>query len=367
MELNSRSLQDGQIDLIELIKVFWAKKSFIAKVTGIFAIIGLIIAFTSPKEYKTSSILIAEIASEDGKLGGQLGGLASLAGVDLGGLSSGNQGINPALYQSISRSTPFFMELMEQKYYFQEVGDTISIYDYYIQHHKSSLINKVFGLPGIIMSYIKRVFISQKIQKIHNDNDAFILALDEHQTRIIADLTERIYVEMDWELRVLTVQAEMQDPVVAAKTALFTQQYITQHVIDYATSKSIQQLASIERQYQIRKEEFQQVQYELANLQDRNQNVVTSRAKSEEERLQSEYNLAFNIFNQIAQQRESVKMQIQKDTPIFTVLEPVKIPIEKSKPNTKLTMVVFLFTGIIFAVSYLLIIIFLEKRSKSEV
>ena len=80
----ARDIQEDEIDLIELAKVIWSKRWFIAKVTGVFLILGLVIAFTSPKEYQTSMTLIPEAASAEGGLGGSLGGLAALAGVNLG-------------------------------------------------------------------------------------------------------------------------------------------------------------------------------------------------------------------------------------------------------------------------------------------
>lgn len=339
-------VKGDEIDLVELVKVVWSKKWFIAKVAGFFAVLGLIIAFTSPEEYSTSSILIPETAVEGGNLGGQLGGLASLAGVNLGGIGGASQGINPALYQSISRSTPFLMDLMSQRYYFAEVGDTVSLFSFYYEgHYKTNLFGKIMQLPGIVIGWIKGVFIAEQAINELGSGDAAILTLDEYQTAVIADLAERVYVEMDWDLNVLTIQVEMQDPVVAAQMALYTQAYITQHVTDYAISKSTHQLASVEKQYQERKKEFEEVQYRLASFRDRNQNVTTSRARSQEEKLQSEYNLAFNVYNQLAQQREAIRLQIDEETPVFTVLEPVKVPVEKSKPRRALILLVFSFLG----------------------
>jgi len=347
--------RDDEIDLIELAKVIWSKRIFMSKVIGLFIILGLVIAFTSPEEYQSSSILIPEAAGEEGKLGGSLGGLASLAGVELGSLSGGAaQTINPALYQSVSRSTPFLMELMGQEYYFSEIGESISVYDYYMEHFKTSLLGKILAIPGTIIGWVRGsdvVTIDSNIE-----NEAIVLTKD--QFSILENLKERVFVEMDWDLSILNIQIEMQDPMVAAQMVQFTQEYITSYVTEYAISKSQQQLASLEQQYQAKKNEFEAIQMQLASFRDRNQNVTTARARSEEERLQSAYNLTFNVYNQLAQQREAIKLQIQENTPVFTVLEPVKVPVEKSEPKRGLTLIVFTLLG-----SFMSILIIVFKNS----
>ena len=69
MEANKskRESFDEEIDLIELLKLFWLKKWIVIKSMAIFFIIGVVISLTSPVEYKTTCILIPEAASEQGK------------------------------------------------------------------------------------------------------------------------------------------------------------------------------------------------------------------------------------------------------------------------------------------------------------
>jgi len=345
-DLSNKVFQNDEIDLIELTKSIWSEKWFIAKVTAIFMVLGLIIAFTSPNEYKATTILIPEAIGEEGKLGGSLGGLASLAGVDLGGLQGGSQTINPGLYQSVAKSTPFLIELMNQRFYFSELGDTVKLYDYYQEHLKTSLVSKIMRLPSQFLTWIKPT----EEAKYVNVNTGGVIALSLEEQRVLEDLKERIFVEMDWDLNIVRMEAEMQDPQVVAQITNFTRDYITDYVTQYAISKSQKQLSSIEAQYEERKQGFELAQLKLATFRDNNKNVTTARARSEEERLQSEYNLAFNVYNQLAQQREAIKLQIQENTPVFTVLEPSKIPNDKFKPKKGLLISKLILVGIFFGV-----------------
>jgi len=83
------SLQsDDEIDLKELWNAIWSGKWLIVAITSVFAVASVLYALSLPNEYK-STVLLAPASSSSssslGKLAGQFGGLASLAGINLGG------------------------------------------------------------------------------------------------------------------------------------------------------------------------------------------------------------------------------------------------------------------------------------------
>jgi len=78
---------DDEIDLRELFGVLWAGKIKIIAITAVFAVASIIYALSVPNQYKATALLAPAQSSGGGLSGalGQLGGLASLAGVSLGG------------------------------------------------------------------------------------------------------------------------------------------------------------------------------------------------------------------------------------------------------------------------------------------
>lgn len=81
--------KDDEIDLAELWFAIWSGKKLIIAITFIFAISSIIYAINQPNIYK-ASILLAPAGEQSGagglaKMAGQFGGLASLAGINLGG------------------------------------------------------------------------------------------------------------------------------------------------------------------------------------------------------------------------------------------------------------------------------------------
>ena len=83
---------NDEIDLRELFAVLWAGRNLVISVTSLFAIVAVIIALTLPNEYKATAIIAPAQSNNGSMLGGmasQFGGLASLAGINIGGEQGG--------------------------------------------------------------------------------------------------------------------------------------------------------------------------------------------------------------------------------------------------------------------------------------
>lgn len=105
--------EEQEIDLIELAQKVWAERKLLFKACGIAALIGVVVAFSIPKEYSTKVTLAPESSSKTG--GGSMGALAAMAGINIGGASSGEDALSPELYPDIVKSTPFLLELFDVK------------------------------------------------------------------------------------------------------------------------------------------------------------------------------------------------------------------------------------------------------------
>ena len=87
---------EQEIDLIELAKRLWGERKFLFKCCGVAIVVGLVVAFSIPKEYSTT-VKLAPETSDPSKKMGNLGGLAAMAGINLGS-SAGSDAISPDLY-----------------------------------------------------------------------------------------------------------------------------------------------------------------------------------------------------------------------------------------------------------------------------
>ena len=103
---------DDEIDLRELFLVLWEGKALITMVTGLAAIFSVTVALSMPNIYKSTATLAPKTDGGTGglsRLASQYGGLASLAGINLGGLG-GDGMTKPAIALEKLKSLSFFKQ-----------------------------------------------------------------------------------------------------------------------------------------------------------------------------------------------------------------------------------------------------------------
>ena len=103
---------DDEIDLRELFGVLWAGSRKIIAITAVFAFVSVIYALSVSDQYK-ATVLLAPAQSDSSDLSGalgRLGGLASLAGVDIGGGDSSEAKMAQEIMKSWSFIDVFIAE-----------------------------------------------------------------------------------------------------------------------------------------------------------------------------------------------------------------------------------------------------------------
>lgn len=344
------------IDLVALAKTIWENKKTIYKVVGIFLIFGLLIAFLSPVEYETQATLMPELPNSGSASGasGLLQKYGGLLGINSSSLSSGDQStINPMLYPNITQSTPFMLELMNQDVHSLNYDTTVTVFSYFNDIYTPSIFSYILkytiGLPG----QIKKMF-SGKPKTIISDTTNGVIHVTEDQKNVMKNLGKRITVSVDDQSGIITISSEIPEAemsaVLAKKTIILLKNYVT----DYRTQKAQQDYDFIRGQYLQAKGRFEKAQDTLASYQDQNMNLTTAQSQIQLKRLQDNYNLAYNVYNGLAQQLEQARIQVQQNTPVFKVLEPATEPIKKSSPKRKLILFVISFLGLIISVGFII-------------
>jgi LPS O-antigen subunit length determinant protein (WzzB/FepE family) len=98
---------DDEIDLRELFATLWAGKWIVILMTILFAAGGVAYALYKPDVYQAHALLAPADGESGGRLGGQLGSLASLAGVNIGEDGSSNTVVAKEVLQSRAFLTDF--------------------------------------------------------------------------------------------------------------------------------------------------------------------------------------------------------------------------------------------------------------------
>lgn len=338
----SKHIEEEEIDILELFQTIWKRKRIIFRSVAVFGVIGLFVAVFSPKEFTAKTIVVPQ--TQQSSKGGNLGGLAAMAGINIEGNSSND--ISPMLYPKIVSSIPFLKELLKVSLKFNDLDSEVTYEEYYEVHKKVNLLEAIkrytIGLPGVILKMFKRDGKDEALLVKKTDS---IYRLTRKEKDLFNQIQSQLKVESNDKEGFVTIYFSMPEAEASAKMLQKAQELLQSFITEFKINKAKEELIFIEERYSDAKKEFDKKQYTLANFRDRNRNLSTSRSQARLQRLQSDYNLAFGVYSELAKKLEGQRIEVKKNTPVFTVIEPVSVPVQKSKPKRVMILIVWLFLG----------------------
>ena len=355
MENNSiqqqNNFEEQEIDLIALAARLWGKRKFILKVIGVFAALGLLIGIITPVEYSAKCVVMPETESgafSASSLGG-LGSLAAMAGINLGG-SSGGEMLSPAMYESLMKNVNLCKELVQVPLYFEKYDGEVKILDYYTKKEYEefslgkALRKYTIGLPGTVMGWFSGPADENAVEP--NVGEPYNLdAFTQKEMSASAQVSQQITITTDPKNGSVEIKADMRDPVAAAQLVVAVQSLLQKYVIDIKLQRAEINYNFIKERYNEAKTIFEQKQEAYALYQDGNRNQITALSKAKGEQIKTEYEVASSLFNELNTQLVQAEMKVKEDIPILTVVEPVTVPLHKSKPNMPMILFAFIFLG----------------------
>lgn len=356
-----QSVEEQEIDLLELAKKVWDSRMLVLKVCGIGAVIGLVVAFSIPKEY-TAEILIAPESSGKKSVSSGMGALAAMAGVNIGS-SSGSDAIYPDLYPDIVSSMPFLIDLFDMEVHEQKDSTAMTLATYMKDHQKAPWWSSVVGAPFKLVGWTMSLFRDEEEEK-GDKIDPFCLTPEQKQ--IVDGIGSNIMITVDKKTMVITLAVTMQDPLIAAVVADSVRTKLQEYVTDYRTSKARTTLEFTEKLTREAREEYYEAQAKYTRFADTNQGLAMQSSRAELEKLQNEMNLAYNAYNQMSQQLRAAKADVEEVTPVYTIIQPASVPLRPSKPNKMMVLVGFIFLAAVGSVGWILFVDDLLKNMKEQ-
>ena len=346
---NNMPVEEQEIDLVELIQKMWINRWLIIKVTGVFVVLGVLVALFSAKVYTAS----CDIVPDTGKSGNsKMSSLAALAGVSLGG-GEDVTALSPLVYENIMNGTSFRKELMQTKIDFEDIDKPVSFFDYYTseEYNKPNVLSYIkkytIGLPFVILNAIRGEQPEPDYSAVGNSDGPTLETLSKDEFDAMNILGQSISLTLDQKKGYVTITSNMPEAVAAAQLAQATVVLLQKYITEFKIAKVQSNLDFIQGRYDEAKKNFEDIQIRRAAFRDANTNTNKYSARVEAEKLDAEYTLAMNLYSELATQLEQAKIEVKKDTPILTVVRPVTIPYKKSKPQRLQILVVFTFLGVV--------------------
>jgi uncharacterized protein involved in exopolysaccharide biosynthesis len=283
---------------------------------------------------------------------GGLSGLAGLAGIRLPAGAS-DQTITADLYPEVAKSQDFKVTVAETPIYFASLGRSASTVEYFRELYDRPLAEVLatytIGLPGEVLSALSSSSPAGGARP-PDDTTHRLMSYDRKYMKLVRRLDKRLSVFIDKRTSIITITGQMPDPYAAADLVRVTSDLMMNRIIDYESRKAGEQFRFVQEQYDQVRRRFERSQRDLAAFDDRNRTLTSATAQIERSSLQREYDLAFEVYQQLSRELEQARLKMNEDTPVFTILEQVTVPNERTSPRRTRILLVSLLIGALLGV-----------------
>lgn len=348
-ESQNRQIEEDEIDLIELFKKVYNEKKLIFKATLFVVVLGIFYALFQPNEFTSTTTFIPQLSSGVKTGGSSLGGLASLAGINLGSLESSSE-FPPSLYPQVVNGIPFKIDLLSSninlndreilvKDYFSNQGSSLNIL--------GTIKKYTIGLPSLLMGSFNAQDVAPSKSEIYS--------VSQEDSALFKTISGALSLSINDKEGFITISFTDSNKNIAAQITQIAQTLLQKKIIEFKNQSSKEMLDFAMKQYDEKKTSYEKLQDERAVFVDKNINISSSLFQNKLSRIESEVNISASIVQQLASQVEQAKLQVNKDTPVFTTIQPVTIPFKRSAPKRSQIVIIFGFLGIIASVGYVLV------------
>ena len=328
-----------EIDIIGSIRKVLKEWKLVSYFVLAFAVVGIVAAFSTKKQFTTTVIL----APEANSAGGGLSSAAELFDLSLGAGNGSGDAIFPELYPNIFTSSTFLISLFDTPVPVFGTDTTTTFY----KHVKRVYRPPFWKYPKIWLAIIIKKLTDDKKKNPNAGNGIDPFWLTEEQYNICNLMRSNINCIVDQKTGLITITVTDYDELIAATMADTITKRLSDYITDYRTKKARHDLAFIEKMYLQTKKEYIEAQENYAKVADANLNLIQSRSKVKVEHLRNEMSLKYTMYSNISSQLQLTKQRVQERTPVFTVIQPATVALEASSMSRMMQIAMFAFLGFV--------------------
>jgi len=258
------------------------------------------------------------------------------------GLSLGEgEIVSPSVYPDIVGSPDFLLALARDTFYIAEEGRRMTLVEYYGRRSWLSYLNPLRWLRGRETTPVQSLYADSLIMPTEEEYAA-IKELQE----VLSASEKKGGGLLNQEGGVIVLRAKTEDPYLSAALVARAIQELQRAINRIKTEKARQHLAFLTQKFAQVEAELRQAENELARFLDANRNPQTAQLRAEMERLQRQVSFKEQLYRELQLQKTQAEIQVQKDAPVLSVVQPPVPPDEPSGTSRKLIVLLFLFLGV---------------------
>ena len=314
-------IEKNEIDLVKIFAGIYNYRKFILIFSLAITILGVVIAIISPVKYVSSTIFIPQSQENNAS---SISGVASLVGVNLGNSTYGKE-IPLSMYPQVSQSPKFKRLLLSQ---IIDKKNNLSLKQYLIEVYKLKQLN------------------TKNLSPLH------VSKLEETCFNI---LSEMVVINVNQKDGFVTISSEMPNPEYSAYVSNYAREILQKIIIDDRIESAKQNLKFSQELLSEKKIVFDDIQAKLAYFSNSNLNSVNSFVINEKEKLEADFEIINAVVTELSKQVEQAKLQVSKDTPVFSTIKEAVIPNLRSSPKRTQIVIIFGLIGFVLSVLFTII------------
>ena len=315
---------EKEIDLIDLLKKIYSSRRIVLYSFILFSFIGIVIALISPIKFTSNTVFIP--LSQKSSSSNSISGVASLVGINLNNSFNGNE-IPYTLYPKVAESVKFKRMLLE------------------------SIIDKKNNIT-------LKSFLTNSEKNTGDDNDINInseMFISYNEEKLFEKISKIITISINQQDGLITINANSPVAEYSANIAYNSREILQKIIINYRIESAKQNLDYTEKLLREKKLVYDDIQSKLAYFSDSNINSVNSFLVNEKSKLDGEFQIIKSVVTELSKQVEQAKLQVSKDTPVFSTIKEAVIPNLRESPKRKMIVLQFGIIGLIVGVLYVLL------------
>lgn len=359
----------------------------------VFTVIGVIVSINQEYRYEASQTLLTYSNSSGGNQTASR--LASLAGINLPNMQgSDGQIVNEFMMPNLLSTYPVARKIGDIQVRLVNSPQPVKSIQYVLDQEKKTFMSHVsdwtIGLPGKIVNFIIELFQDEPVTQAVPGSQAQAVPdraedQDGNQGQILPSTPETVFpdhlvvpsfernalnkltsaLEISVEGNMITIKAELNDPIAAADFVNGATQVLMQEVVDFQIKKTQDDLEFLEELLEEAESNYQNTLARISTLQDRNRGVTSNASQVELNVALGESELARQRYMQYLLRVEETRVRLKQDTPMFAVLNPVQIPVDPINANKSGVVMLYIFLGLFLGAGFVTVRGFLNHLKLS--
>ena len=218
--------------------------------------------------------------------------------------------------------------------------------DTYLDEEASPWWSYVIRFPNMVIGGVKSLFAEENESVSSDKTGQGTIELSKKELKKIETLKKMITASVDNKTSMTAVTATFQNPKVAAVVVDSVVKKLQEYIIDYRTFKAKEDCLYLEKLFKERRQEYYVAQQKYADYLDSHDNIILQSVRAEQERLQNDMSLAYQVYSQVASQLQIARAKVQEEKPVFAIVEPAVVPLEPSGTSRKIYVMIFILLSV---------------------